>query len=153
MKVSFTTKEYARLLELAWLGMQVAAGRSGEDTPALRRFAEIEQKLLDLATPLGCADFTTVASTGRLAFSEKLEHDERLRKVLGDYDNDTFWHELVDRLTDRDLAAEQARHQATVKGGPPINVDLRLKEIEDGYWAEFEKNDLANLILLRGGKG
>ena len=38
-------------------------------------------------------------------------------------------------------------------GGPPIDTDARLGEIEDLYWDEFQKNDLANLVFLRGGKG
>ena len=29
----------------------------------------------------------------------------------------------------------------------------RLKKIEDRYWKEFEKNDLAHVVVLRGGHG
>jgi hypothetical protein len=92
-------------------------------------------------------------SNGLLAPSEKLIDDERLRKIEGDYSNDVFWHELVARLADRDLAAEQARDHATGKDGPPIDADARLKQIEDAYWDEFEKHDLAHFLLLRGAKG
>lgn len=153
MKVTFTPKEYARLLELAHLGMQVIAGHQGRDTPAARRYADIEQKLFELATPLGCADLVDVGSDGRLVVSDKLFDDERLSKITGDHNNDVFWHELVARLADRDLASEQARQSFGGQGGPPIDADARLREIEDAYWDEFEKNDLANVILLRGGKG
>ncbi len=155
MKASFTPKEYARLLELVWLGMQAVAGRSEEEeeSPALQRYAELEQKLFELATPMGCADMVTVGADGGLVPSEKLMADERLGKILGTYENDVFWHELVHRLSDRDLASEQARLQMKDQGGPPIDSDARLKQLEDGYWAEFEKNDLANLVLLKGGRG
>jgi hypothetical protein len=34
---------------------------------------------------------------------------------------------------------------------PPPTPEERVKRLEDGYWAEFEKNDLANVIVLRGG--
>lgn len=153
MKVMFTPKEYARLLELTHLGMQVIAGHQGYDTPAAQRYAEIEQKLFDLATPLGCADFVTVGSDGRLVPSEKILEDERLAKITGDHNNDVFWHELVARLADRDLATAQAKQSLSGQGGPPIDSENRLREIEDAYWDEFEKNDLANVILLRGGRG
>ena len=153
MKVMFTPKEYARLLELVHLGMQVITAHQGHETPAALRYAEIEQKLFDLATPLGCADYVTVGSDGRLAPSEKIMEDERLSKIMGDHNNDVFWHELVARLADRDLASEQARQSMSGKGGPPIDADGRLREMEDAYWDEFEKNDLANVILLRGGRG
>lgn len=153
MKVMFTPKEYTRLLELVHLGMRVVEGRQGEESPHVQRYAELEQKLYELATPLGCADLVDVGADGRLAPSEKLLTDERLDKICGDFDNDTFWHELVTRLADRDLAAEQARQSVLGTGGPSIDADVRLRKLEDAYWDEFETNDLANVILLRGGKG
>ena len=121
--------------------------------PAAGRYDELVAKLLDLATPLGCADLVDVGSDGRLLLSDKIADDERLNKLVGDYNNDTFWHELVARLADRDLATQQAKQTFAATGGPPLDADLRLREIEDAYWDEFEKNDLANVILLRGGRG
>lgn len=153
MKVMFTPKEYAKLLELVHLGMHAVAGRQGLETPGAQRYAELEQKLFELATPLGCADLVTIGSDGRLAPSDKLLDDQRLQKTQSEYINDTFWHELVTRLADRDLAAEQAKQSLADTGGPAIDADARLRQIEDAYWDEFEKNDLANVLLLRGGKG
>lgn len=149
----FTQKEFTRLLELVHLGMRVVEGRQGEESPHVQRYAELEEKLYELATPLGCADLVDVAPDGRLAPSEKLLTDERLEKIAGDYDNDTFWHELVTRLADRDLAAEQARQAVLGSGGPSIDAEARLRKLEDAYWDEFEQNDLANILLLRGGRG
>lgn len=155
MKVTFTAKEFARLLELVYLGSHVVAGSRPpeEENPHLARYEELQQKLFDLATPVGCADLVTIASNGLLMPSDKLTEDERLRKIEGDCANDLFWHELVARLADRDLAAEQARGHAAGKDGPPIDADARLKQIEDNYWDEFEKHDLAHFVLLRGAKG
>ncbi|MFA6962148.1 MAG: hypothetical protein WC205_15440 [Opitutaceae bacterium] len=153
MKVMFTPKEFTRLLELAHLGMRMVEGRQGEETPAVQRYLEIEQKLFEMATPLGCADLVDVGSTGHLVPSEKLLNDDRLAKITGDYDNDTFWHELVTRMADRDLASEQARKSVLGDGGPSIDADARLHRLEESYWDEFEKNDLANVILLKGGRG
>ena len=153
MKLSFTTREYTQLLELVYLGMLTVTNLQGEETAAMKRYADLEQKLLDLATPQGCADLVTVGSDGRLMFSEKVTTDERLGKILGDHANDSFWRELVHRLSDRDLAAEQVRKAAGGEGGPPVDAELRLRELEDGLWSEFEKNDLANVVLLKGAKG
>ncbi len=149
----FTPKEFTRLIELVHLGMRVVEGRQGEESPHVQRYAELEAKLYELATPLGCADLVDIAADGRLGPSEKLLTDERVEKISGDYDNDTFWHELVTRLADRDLAAEQARQSVLGTGGPSIDADVRLRKLEDAYWDEFETNDLANLVLLRGGRG
>src|SRR3954470_13734721 len=56
MKVMFTPKEFTRLLELVHLGMRMVEGRQGEESPHVQRYTELEQKLYELATPLGCAD-------------------------------------------------------------------------------------------------
>jgi len=149
----FTSKEFARLLELMHLGMRMVEGRQGEESPQVQRYSELEQKLYELATPLGCADLVDVGDMGQLVPSEKLLEDERLAKIGGDYDNDTFWHELVSRLADRDLATEQTRQSVLGTGGPSIDAEGRLHALEDAYWDEFETNDLANVILLRGGRG
>ena len=155
MKFSFTPKEYARLLELAYLGRWVTVARKGDESPAIRRYDEIFQKILELATPLGCADLVEEDDDGRLGPSAKLEDDERLREIMAEFDNDTFWNELVTRLAERDYAAEQAKRALTDTPGvePPPTPDERLKQLEDAYWDEFEKNDLANIFVLRGGRG
>jgi hypothetical protein len=153
MKVMFTPKEYARLLELVHLGMRVVEGRQGAQAPAVSRYAELEQKLYELATPLGCAELVDIGDRGQPVASEKLLSDERLSKLAGDYDNDTFWRELVTRLADRDLATEQILRAVEGDGGPAIDGDARLDQLEDGYWDEFEAHDLAHVFVLRGGRG
>lgn len=154
VKISFTNKEYARLLELAYLGHWIAASRKGEDAPAARRYHDIFQKLLELATSLGCADLVKERE-GLLGPSAKLEEDEHVREFIDEFENDTFWSELVTRLAEGDYAAEQARRALAEAPGvePPPTPDERLKQIEDAYWEEFEKHDLANVIVLRGGRG
>jgi hypothetical protein len=157
MKVTFTPKEYTRLLELAYLGLHIAVRPPEEDAPGTRpastRYDELEQKLLELATPLGCADLVDIGADGRLIPSSKLADDERVQKLIGEYNNDTFWHELVTRMADRDLAAQHTKQSLAGAGGPPLDADARLRDLEDAYWEEFEENDLTNLVLLRGGKG
>jgi hypothetical protein len=153
MKAVFTPKEFARLLELVLLGMRVVEGRQGELASAAARYTELEQKLFELAAPCGCADLVDVGERGQLVASEKLLDDERLNKLADAFNNDTFWHELVNRLADRDLATEQVRQMGFGGGGPAIDADARLRQIEDAYWSEFEAHDLAHLLLLRGGRG
>jgi hypothetical protein len=155
MKISFTPKEYARLLELAWCGRWMAASRKGDKTPAARRYDGIFQKLLELATPLGCADLVEEQGDGALGASAKLEENEHVQEVIGEFENDTFWHELVTRLAERDYATEQAKRAMADTPGvePPPTPDERLQKLEDLYWDEFEKNDLVNIVLLRGGRG
>ncbi len=156
MKVSFTPKEYARVLELVYYGMHVVATYQGPQTAAAKRYRDIEQKLLTLATPLGCADLVDQGPDGSLVPSAKLSKDDHVEQTLSEHTNDAFWHELVARLADRDYASEQAkRHLAAATPGlePPPSLEERLKAIEDSYWKEFEKHDLNHVYVIRGGNG
>lgn len=154
MKVPFTAKEYRQLLELVHLGMWTVTAYQGEDTAAARRYYDLDQKLLELATDAGCADLVEAMDDGSLQPAAKLAEDERVRNLQSEFQNDVFWHELVTRMADRDLAGEQAKRAMDTPGiEPPPSREEQLKKLEDRYWAEFEKNDLANVIMLRGGRG
>jgi hypothetical protein len=154
MKVSFTAKEYRQLLELVHLGMWAVTAYQGEDTAAARRYFDLDQQLLDLATEMGCADFVEKREDGTLQPSPKLSEDERIRDIQGEFQNDVFWHELVSRLSDRDLSGERAHRVLDTPGvEPPPSSEEQLKKLEERYWAEFEKNDLASVVVLRGGRG
>jgi len=154
MKATFTTKEYRLLLELVHLGMWAVTGYQGEDTAVAKRYFAFDQKLLGLATALGCADLVETRDDGSLQPAAKLSEDDRVREIQNEFQNDVFWHELVARMADRDLAGEHAKRAMDTPGvEPPPTSDERLKKIEERYWKEFEKNDLANVVVLRGGRG
>ncbi len=154
MKVTFTAKEYRQLLELVHLGMWAVTGYQGEDTAVAKRYFAFDQKLLGLATELGCADLVEARDDGSMQPAAKLSEDDRVREIQSEFQNDVFWHELVTRLADRDQAGESSRGAMDTPGvEPPPTSDERLKKLEDRYWKEFEKNDLANVVVLRGGRG
>ena len=150
MKVSFTPKEYARLLELAHMGLWVAGSRPEDPATMPERYAAIAQKAFGLAQPMGCADLVEVDVNGQYYPSEKLMHGptrEKMDQLL----EDAFWSELVARLSERDLHSELGPtklSEALTEG-----EEERLEAIEDRYWREFEANGIDHLVLLRGGKG
>jgi hypothetical protein len=117
MKVSFTAKEYARILELAYLGLRVAS--SGSDAPDVlpERYADAAQKLFALATPLGCADLVEEVAEGEFQPSEKLESEALLEKITR-FEEDSFWRELVERLAGPvgPLHRRQGRPHARARG-------------------------------------
>jgi len=150
MKVSFTPKEYARLLELMYMGLWVAGARPDDPATMPERYADITQKVLALAEPLGCADFVEVDVNGQYFPNEKLTGGPAHEKI-DQFVDDAFWSELVARLAERDLRAEF--------GATKLSDELtddeeeRLAALEDNYWREFENQGVDNVVVLRGGKG
>jgi hypothetical protein len=156
MKLTFSQKDFQRLLELTHLGMWVVTAYQGEETAAAKRYFDLDQQLLALATEAGCGDLVAKRDDGTLQPAPKLAEDERVSEIQGEFTNDVFWHELVARLADRDYSGEQARRalSETPSVEPPATSEERIKQLEEAHWAEFEENDLANVIVLRGaGKG
>ncbi|MSU50063.1 MAG: hypothetical protein EXS37_13430 [Opitutus sp.] len=150
MKVSFTPKEYARLLELTHLGLWMAGGRPDDPATMPERYADIAQKVFALAEPLGCADLVETDVNGQFFPNEKLTSGPAGEKI-DKFVEDAFWSELVHRLAERDLRSELG--PTKLSDELTDEEEERLTAMEDVYWREFETKGVDHLVLLRGGKG
>ena len=150
MKVSFTAKEYTRLLELAHLGLWVAGARPDDPATMPDRYGDIAQKVFALAEPFGCADLVETDVNGQYFPTEKLTAGPVVER-LETFSEELFWNELAGRLAERDLRREL--------GATKLSEELteeeekRLAVFEDSYWREFEAQGVDNLVVLRGGQG
>jgi hypothetical protein len=150
MKVSFTSKEYARLLELVHLGLTMAGSRADDPATLPERYSALAQKMFGLAEPLGCAHLVETDVNGQFYPAEKLTAGAAQEK-LEQFVEDNFWSELVGRLSERDLRG----NLGPTKLSPELNPEesAELDEIEERYWREFEQSGVDHLVLLRGGRG
>lgn len=149
MKVSFNAKEYARLLELAHLGLTVVGANPDDPATMPERYADIAQKVFGLAEPFGCSDLVELDINGQYFPNEKLT--EGVHEKLEQFVDDCFWSELVGRLAERDLHQELGATKLTDELSD--DEEEKLTELEDSYWREFETNGVDHLVVLRGGKG
>lgn len=151
MKVSFTTKEYTRLLELVHLGLSVAGARADDPATMPERYADVAQKVFGLAEVFGCADLVEADVNGEFFPHEKLT-EGAVREKLEAFAEDVFWSELAARLALRDLRTDEGAAAVETEELSPEN-DEKLAEREDAYWREFETHGVDHLVLLRGGRG
>jgi hypothetical protein len=150
MKVSFTAKEYARLLELTHLGLWVAGARPDDPATMPERYAALAQKVFGLAGTFGCADLVEADVNGEFFPNEKITEGPAGEK-LDQFAEDAFWGELVARLAERDLRAELGAAQLTEE--PTEEEQQKAEAFEDSYWREFEQRGVDHLVVLRGGQG
>lgn len=150
MKVAFTQKEYARLLELVHLGLWMAGARPDDPATMPERYMALAQKAFGLAETFGCADLVEMDVNGQYFPNEKLTNGPT-REKIDQFVEDAFWSELVGRLAERDLRGELS--SAKIGGELSEEEDERLSALEDSYWREFETNGVDHLIVLRGGRG
>jgi len=84
----------------------------------------------------------------------RLENDSPASRALDKFTNDTFWEELITRMSERDFGREKDRETSA----PPtmtleeefLKDDERQTQLEDRYREEFVRNDLENVIVLFG---
>jgi hypothetical protein len=150
MKVSFTQKEYARLLELVHLGLWVAGARPDDPATMPERYSELTQKVFAMAELFGCAEMVETDVNGQFFLNEKVTEGPA-REKIDRFVEDAFWSELVLRLGERDLRAELG--STKLSDELTEEEEQRLAAIEDNYWREFETNGVDHLIVLRGGQG
>jgi len=152
MKVSFTTKEYTRLLELAHLGLWVTGARPDDPATMPERYGAIAQKVFGLAETFGCAELVEADVNGELFPNEKLTEGP-VREKLDEFVENAFWGELVARLAERDLRAEQGKDVTKIGDEFSEEEQEKLEVLEDSYWREFEAQGVDHLVVLRGGQG
>jgi hypothetical protein len=150
MKVSFTPKEYSRLLELVHMGLWVAGSRPDDPATMPERYAGTAQKYLAMAEAFGCADLVELDVNGQYFPTEKVTHGATQEKI-DQFVDDAFWGELVARLSERDVRQELG----ATKLSEELSEDEaeRLEQIEDTYWREFEASGVDHLVVLKGGQG
>jgi hypothetical protein len=116
------------------------------------RYADVSQKMFGLAEMFGCADLVEADVNGELFPNEKLT-DGPVHEKLDAFVEDTFWGELVGRLAERDLRAEQGKDVTKLSEELSEEEQDRIEVLEDAYWREFEASGVDHLVVLKGGKG
>jgi hypothetical protein len=155
MKISITQKEYARLLELAYMGMWVATSREEDfDDAHPGRHEAVYQMLLRNAPNMGCANLVNgdPGSGEPMAESKELENG-RASELIEKFENDCFWDELCERLAERDQGRElsQEPHAEGMTREEKFDREMdRLDALSSRYRDEFVKHDLDNVIVLFG---
>jgi hypothetical protein len=155
MKISITQKEYARLLELAYMGMWVATSREEDfDDARPGRYEAVYQMLLRNAPNMGCAHLVNGDPDSGEPMSESKELENgRADEAIEKFENDCFWDELCDRLAERDLARELLREPPSKEMVLDENLTYEMDRVDAlsvRYRDEFVKHDLDNVIVLFG---
>jgi len=149
MKIDFTRKEYRRLLDILYIADWVMNAHKVEDDPKTEAYKELEQKIFSYAKDMGFEDLIEyVVDHGEYFPTRKLEESSPTMEFIGEFENDTFWEELISRLADRDLIKQMGGMKELSK----LPFEERVKKtlaLEEKYASEFEKKGLDSLSIIR----
>jgi len=107
IEIGFTKKQFEILLKLVYLGNWMAnANRVGTpNDPMKKEYEEIERYIFSFAKKFGLDEYVDDedAEKGEFYPARKFEEETDVYELHNEYDEVTFWDELVERLGDRDF--------------------------------------------------
>lgn len=146
MNVPISKNEYKTLLEMLEIAGWVLSAHKTEDDPRTKKFRDMEQKFFALGEGMGVADFFEYDPDTK-AYMPTVIYDETIDvfDYIDEYDDDTFWDELGDRLAYRDLV-RQVGEDAFEKMDPSERFS-KIEEIRSAYFEEFLENGLERIVM------
>jgi hypothetical protein len=143
--IRLNARQYEDLLKLVYLG-NFLVNNYRSDRP-VSRFDDLESYLFSLAKDYGLAQALDMdAETGVVYPSREFSQAEELNSYIDDFIDNSFWDELVQRLTSRDLHRKHGQEAVESMSWE------ELREAEDPihqrYASEVEKHGLENLEIV-----
>ncbi|MBN2199700.1 MAG: hypothetical protein JW747_07630 [Candidatus Aminicenantes bacterium] len=143
--IRLNARQYEDLLKLVYLGNFLINNYRSEKP--VSRFDDLESYLFSLAKDYGLAQALDMdAETGVVYPSREFSQAEELNEYIDDFVDNSFWDELVQRLTGRDLYRKY--DEETVEAMSWDELRKIEEPIQRRYSAEIEKHGLENLEIV-----
>ena len=141
MSISMTPEQYKTLLLMTYLGNWMINSHQVETD---KTFDTVASHVYSYAESFGLASLVELdGDNGQYYPTRELE--ELAAKHMDAYDNETFWAELIERLSERDLVA---KHGQTASENMTIEERFtNLEEFETRYDEEFETRGVERLTI------
>lgn len=143
MKINFTKKEYAALVEMILTADWVMHAHESEPSDETKPYADLRKKVLSYHKEMGMEEaFQYVAEDDEYYETADYEMNSPHMDLIDEFSEISFWETLATKLAQRDLAAQEAI--GTAEPLPEEQV-TKLWEIEERYQEELSENGLANI--------
>lgn len=145
MEFKFTKDEMEKLLQLLDMAEWVLTSLDVEEDERKYAYKQLLQKIYKEAYDHGMKkEIIKDEDFDQYYPNEEWEESTLVRDFIEEFEDGTFWDELVFRLADRDI-------DRRMNGKPPKNFEEHVAmftKIQTKYEEEFEKNNLENLEVV-----
>ena len=148
MKIEFTRDEYKHLLDMMYIAEWILnAYKVGAD-PRTEVYKELEQKIYSYAKDMGFEDLIEYAPEYEMHFpTRKFEETGLAMKFIDEFENDTFWDELTNRLADRDFFRQIGGSENLSKFSLEKRSEM-IGDLEEKYHSAFVERGLDAISLV-----
>lgn len=146
MKINFTKSEYRILLDIIYMTDWILHSNDSEHRTDTKEYSELFQKLLSYAKEIGCENLVDFDQhLNKYTESVTFEAESAALEYIEEFENESFWGELVSRLAHRDALTEHKPHN-------PDDIETEelfaaISEAEDKWSKEFEAFGLSRIRL------
>ncbi|HUJ18608.1 MAG TPA: hypothetical protein VL197_11515 [Nitrospirota bacterium] len=147
MNVEITREEYALLLDLIIIASAVLTDHKDGDART-REHEKVIQKIYALADAMGQGSrIVHDADLGKYVPASDSPEPSLVHTFLDEYADETFWHELIFRFTERDVARQVGGFENLSTLPADQRFDLETP-IEERYMEEFSKHGIDRLEVV-----
>lgn len=146
MKINFTKKEYRSLLEVIQIADWVLHAHDNEPRKDTQSIENVFQKILAHADEMDCGDLVELETeSGEYYLSHDFESASDAEQFIQEFENNTFWEELISRLSERDVLKN-------AKATDLADIELKarfsaLSDAEEKWSNEFSEFNLDRLYV------
>jgi len=146
MKINFTKNEYRLLLDIAYLGQWMLQAYESDLSSEDDEYEMLVQKIYSFGKEMGFGDLVESSEKLNKFYPTRLYEDESgIHDKIDQYNDDTFWDELINRLAERDAHADA---EASTQEITSVEDFLKLSAPHESRYAqEFSENGLRNITI------
>lgn len=140
-------KEYQHLLQVLEMADWILNAHGHEEDKKIKPFTDLEQKVFALANDIDCGALIEYSEEHRQYLPTRAyEETSSAMPRIEEFENETFWDELIDRLAERDLLSELGKKAFLAL--PPSERMLKMDAGRERYSLEMEKHGIDRLGVV-----
>jgi hypothetical protein len=148
MKIEISKGEYKILLHILEIADWILTSQKSKDEKRHKPYRKFEQKIFSLADVMGYESlFEYSKDFHEYMPTRKYEDTCSAMKFIEEFENESFWDELIDRLAERDAIREVG--DSGFKALEGINRITKVEEHKEKYFDEFEKYGLDRIGIVQ----
>ncbi|MDF1584013.1 MAG: hypothetical protein RQ733_05430 [Methyloprofundus sp.] len=146
MKINFTEEEYQQLVTMIEIADWVINAHKDVEQNETNEYEVLRNKILSFADEMGMQGCYEKDGDN---YYENLEYEESSKQFefIEDYDEDSFWEQLVTKLVDRDYEQQYGNEEVVFE----VKMQ-RLTDIEEKYADEINDHGLLNFVVKKHSK-
>jgi hypothetical protein len=147
MQIDLSKEDYRTLIEILDVANWVLFANMLEEPPGREKYREFAQKIYTHAEPFGCENLVGYDDLTDSYYSvREFDDSSPVRPFIDEFEDDTFWSELADRLADRDMRQEYS--EETLAAMTPEQQFQAYTDFEEQYQDEFEDHGIERLEIV-----